>query len=76
MNTKQVEGFNSIENTCPDVCGKRIPDCGLKSSDCVIIIIADLEMQFTEVTSEVVVTLEKQNTFREFLSLNVFLVSL
>lgn len=76
-----MEGFNSIENTRPDVYGKRKPDCGLKSNCCVII--TDLELQFTEVTlplrSKVVVTLEKQKqnkTNSESSSLNVFLVSL
>lgn len=68
-----MEGFNSIENARPDVYGRRIPDCGLKSSYCVVII-ADLEVQSSEVTlplqSKVVVTLgkQKQNKFRKFLS--------
>lgn len=50
-----------------------MPDCGLKSSYCVVII-ADLELQSAEVTlplqSKVVVTLEKQkqNKFRKLLS--------
>lgn len=62
MDSKRVEGFNSIETTCPDVYGKRKPDCGLKSNCRVII--SDLELQFPEVTlplrSKVVVTFKKQ----------------